>query len=104
MKGILERKAFLFTLVILLYAACVYPPFLLTTEGGITLGRKWNWIFTLFPTPSEVPEIDFVTLFIEALIAVLLALAISLVLFGIRRVLGQRGRSQHKVVKPVSKD
>jgi hypothetical protein len=103
-KGIFERKGFLFILVILLCAACVYPPFLLMTEAGITVGRKWNWIFTLLPTPYEVPEIDLVMLFIEAIIAVLLALGISLVLFGIKKVLRQRGRSHRKVGKSLLKD
>ena len=91
MKGIFKRKGFLFVLIILLYAVCVYPPFLLMTEAGITVGRKWDWIFTLLPTPSEVPKIDLVILFIEVLIAVLLALGISLVFLGIKKVLRQRG-------------
>jgi len=71
-KGIFRRKAFWFTLLVLLFAACIYPPFLLMTEGGITAGRKWDWIFTL-PTPQEVPRIDLAMLFIEAIIAVLIA-------------------------------
>jgi len=102
-KGIFRRKAFWFILVILLFAACVYPPFLLMTEGGITVGRKWDWIFTL-PTPYEVPEIDLPMLFVEGLIALLLAIGISLILFGIKKVLRQRARSHSKVGKPSLKD
>jgi hypothetical protein len=103
-KGIFERKGFLFILVILLYAVCANPPFLLMTEAGITVGRKWGWICTLLPTPFEVPEIDLVMLFIEAIIAVLLALGISWVLFGIKKALRQRGRFHRKVGKPLLKD
>jgi len=47
------------------------------TESGITVGRKWDWIFTLLPTPSEVPEIDLGMLFVEAIVAILLAIGIS---------------------------
>ena len=104
MKDIFGRKGFLLILVILLYTACVYPPFLLITEAGITVGRKWGWVFAQLPTPSEVPEIDLVMLFIEAIIAVLLALGISLVLSGIRKVLRQRDQFHRKVAKPLLKD
>ena len=104
MKGIFKRKGFLFVLIILLYAVCVYPPFLLMTEAGITVGRRWDWIFTLLPTPHEVPEIDLVMLLIEAIIAVLLALGISSFLFGIKKVLRQRGQSHLKIGKPLLKD
>jgi len=96
-----QRKSFGFILVILLYAACVYPPFVLMTQGGVIVGRKWNWIFSLLPTPYEVPEIDLVMLFVEIIIAFLLALGVSLILFGIKKVLRQRGRSDHKASKPL---
>ncbi|MGD0919286.1 MAG: hypothetical protein ABSB22_22825 [Thermodesulfobacteriota bacterium] len=44
MREIFRRKSLWFILVILLFAACVYPPFLLMTEGGITTRRKWRQI------------------------------------------------------------
>jgi len=81
----------------LFFTACIYPPFLLVTEGGIPVERKWGWIFTLLPTPYEVPEIDLITLFIEATIAILLAIGISLILFRIKAVIRQRGRSVNKI-------
>jgi len=90
--------------VILLSAVCIYPPFVMMTEGGIIAGRKWDWIFTLLPTPYKVPEIDLVMVSIEATIAVLLALGILLVLLGIKKVLMHRGRSHRKVWKPVLKE
>jgi hypothetical protein len=102
-KGIFQRKAFWFILVTLLFATYVYPPFLLLEEGRITVGRKWDWIFTL-PTPYEGPEIDWAMLFVEALIAILLAIGISLILFGIKKVLRQIGRFHSKVGKPSLKD
>jgi hypothetical protein len=86
-----QRKSFGFILVILLYAACVYPPFVLMTEGGVIVGRKWNWIFTLLPTPYEVPEIDLVMLFVEVIIAFLLALGVSLILFAIKEGIKAKG-------------
>jgi hypothetical protein len=43
-------------------------------------------------------------LLVEAIIAVLLALGISLVLFGIKKVLRQRGWSHPEVRKPILKD
>jgi hypothetical protein len=89
-----QRKSFWFILVILLYTACVYPPFVLMTEAGITAGRKWNWIFTLLPTPYEVPEIDLVMLFVEVIIAFLLALGVSLILFGIEKVCKAKGSTR----------
>lgn len=98
-KGIFRRKAFWFTLVVLLFAACIYPPFLLMTEGGITVGRKWDWIFTL-PTPQEVPRIDLAMLFVEAIIAILIAFGISSILLGIGKVSRQRARSHSGVGKP----
>ena len=89
MKGIFRRKAFWFTLLVLLFAACIYPPFLLMTEGGITAGRKWDLIFTL-PTPQEVPRIDLAMLFVEAIIALLMAIGISSILFAVGKVSRQR--------------
>jgi hypothetical protein len=98
-----QRKSIGFILVILLYAVCVYPPCVLMTEDGVIVGRKWNWIFTLLPTPYEVPEIDLVMLLIEVIIAFLLALGVSLILFGIKKVLRQRGRSDNKGSKSLLK-
>ena len=100
MRGILQRKAFGFVLVILLVVACVYPPFHLVTESGITIGLKWDWIFRLLPTPSEVPEIDLEILFVEAIVAFLCTLGLSLILFGVKKVLTERGRSNDEVSKP----
>jgi len=89
-REIFQRKLFGFVFVILLFVACVYPPFHLMTESGITVGLKWDWIFRLLPTPSEVPEIDLEMLFVEAIAAFLCALGVSLILFGIKKVLRQR--------------
>jgi len=94
-----QRKSFGFILVILLYAVCIYPPFVLMTEDGIIVGRKWNWIFTLLPTPYEVPEIDLVLLLVEMIIAFSLALGVCLILFGIQKVRRQSGRSENKTSK-----
>ncbi len=101
MRGIFQRKAFGFILAILLFVACIYPPFHLMTESGITVGRKWDWIFRVLPTPSEVPEIDLAVLFVEAIVAFLFALGLSLILFGVKKVLRQRGQSDNKVSKPL---
>jgi len=101
MKRIFSRKSPGYIFVILLYAVCVYPPFVLMTEDGIIAGRKWNWIFTLLPTPYEVPEIDLVMLFGEVIIAFSLALGVCLILFGIKKVLRQSGRSDNKTSKPL---
>jgi len=49
------------------------------------VGRKWDWILTL-PTPYEVPEIDLAMFFVEAIAAMLLALGISLILLGVKRL------------------
>jgi len=91
-RFLFQGRSFRFILITFLYAVCVYPPFVLMTEGGVITGRKWEWVFTLLPTPSQVPEIDLFMLSVEAIIAVLLALLISLALFGIKRVLRQRDR------------
>jgi len=103
-REIFQRKAFGFLLAILLFVACVYPPFHLITESGITAGLKWDWIFRLLPTPSEVPEIDLAVIFLEALVAFLFALGIFLILFGIKKVLRQRTRSHNKVSKTALED
>ena len=104
MRDIFQRNSFWFILFILLFAVCVYPPFRLMTEAGITVERKWECILTAFPTPYEVPEIDLRMLLVEAILAILLALGISLVLFGIKKVLRQRGWSHPEVRKPILKD
>jgi predicted phage tail protein len=67
-------------------------------EGGITMGRKWDWILTL-PTPREVPRIDLAMLFVEAIIAILIAIGVSLIVFGIGKVLGQRMQSHSRAGK-----
>jgi hypothetical protein len=100
-KVILRRKVFRFTLVVLLFAACIYPPFLLMTEGGITMGRKWDWILTL-PTPREVPRIDLTMLFGEAIIAILIAIGVSLIVLGIGKVSGQGMRFHSRARKPTT--
>ena len=99
MKGIFRRKAFWFTLVALLFAACIYPPFLWMTEEGMTMGRKWDWIFTL-PTPQEVPRIDLAMLFVEAIIAILIAIGISSIVLGLGKVSKQTGPSRNRAGKP----
>jgi len=98
-KGIFRKKVFRCTFVVLLFAACIYPPFLLITEGGMTVGRKWGWIFTL-PTPQEVPKIDLAMLFVEAIIAILIALGVSSILLGIGKVLRRRTGSHSRAGKP----
>jgi hypothetical protein len=91
-----QRKSFWFILVILLFAVCLYPPFLLVTEGGTTAGRKWDCIFTTLPTPYEVPEIDLEMLLVEAIIAIPLAMGISLISYTIKTALR---RSSVKILK-----
>jgi len=44
------------------------------TEAGITAERKWECIFTAFPTPYEVSEVDLGMLLVEAIFAILLAI------------------------------
>ena len=99
MRELSQIEAFGFILVILLFVVCVYPPFHLMTETGITVGLKWDWIFRLLPTPSEVPEIDLEVLFVESTAAFLCALGLSLILFGAKEVLRQRVRYNNKVSK-----
>jgi hypothetical protein len=87
MREIFQRKTFWFILFILLFAACVYPPFLLMTDSGITGERKWDCILTTLPTPYEVPEIDLQMLLVEAVIAIPLAIGISLISYSIKTAL-----------------
>jgi hypothetical protein len=47
-----------------------------------------------------VPEVDLGMLLVEAIIAIPLAIGISLILFGIKKALKQRGQSDNKVSKP----
>ena len=82
-----QRKSFWFILVTLFFGACVYPPFRLMTEAGLTAEPKWNFILTTLPTPYEVPEIDWEILLIEAIIAIPLAIAISLIFYGVKTAL-----------------
>ena len=70
-----------------MFAVCVYPPFRLMTEAGITTERKWEWLFTALPTPYEVPEIDLEMLLVEAIIAIPLAIAISLIFYSMKAAL-----------------
>ncbi len=104
MREIFKRNSFWFILFILLSAVCVYPPFRLVTEVGVTVERKWQCIFTALPVPDEVPEVDLRMLLVEATIAVLLAVGISLVLFGIKKLLRQMGLFYSRVGKPLLKD
>jgi len=57
------------------------------TEAGITTEPKWECIFTALPTPYEVPEIDLGMLLIEAIIAIPLAIAISLIFYSMKAAL-----------------
>ena len=100
MREVFQTKAFGFILIILLFVACVYPPFHLVTENRITTGLKWDWIFRFPPTPSEVPEIDLEILFVEAIVAFLCTLGLSLILFGVKKVLRERGQANNEVSKP----
>jgi len=82
-----QRRLFWFILVILLFAACIYPPFRVMRGGGIIGERKWDCIFTTLPTPYEVPEIDLAMLSVEATAAIPLAMGICLVFWGIQTAL-----------------
>jgi hypothetical protein len=86
-REIFQRKSFWFILVTLLFGACVYPPFRLMTEAGLTAEPKWDFILTTLPTPYEVPEIDLEMLLIEAIIAIPLAIAISLIFYSMKTAL-----------------
>ena len=89
MREIFQRKSFWFILVTLLFGACAYPPFRLMTEAGLTAKPKWDFVLTTLPTPYEVPEIDLEMLLIEAIIAIPLAIAISLVFYSMKTALRQ---------------
>lgn len=67
------------------------------------MGRRWDWIFTL-PTPQEVPRIDLAMLFVEAIIAILIAFGVSSILLGIAKVSKQRTRSHIRVGRPPLKE
>jgi hypothetical protein len=86
-REIFPRKSFWFILVILLFGACVYPPFRLMTEAGLTAEPKWDFILTTLPTPYEVPEIDLEMLLVELIIAIPLAIAISFIFYSIKTAL-----------------
>jgi hypothetical protein len=86
-REIFQRKSFWFILVTLLFGACVYPPFRLMTEAGLTAEPKWDFILTTLPTPYEVPEIDLEMLLVEAIIAIPLAIGISLISCSIKTAL-----------------
>jgi hypothetical protein len=86
-REIFQRKSFWFILVTLLFGACVYPPFRLMTEAGLTAEPKWDFILTTLPTPYEVPEIDLERLLIEAIIAIPLAIATSLIFYSMKTAL-----------------
>ena len=94
MRKIFQRKSFQFILFILLLAVCVYPPFRLRTEAGITAERKWECILTAFSTPYGVLEVDLGMLLVEAIIAIPLAIGISLISCAIKTAL------RHKPVDP----
>lgn len=84
MREIFQKNSFWFILFILLFAVCVYPPFRLMMEAGITAERKWECVFTALSTPYEVPEVDLGILLLEAIIAIPLAIGISLISCGIK--------------------
>jgi hypothetical protein len=86
-REIFQRKSFWFILVTLLFGACVYPPFRLMTEAGLTAEPKWDFILTILPTPYEVPEIALEMLLVEAIVAIPLAIVISLISCGTKTAL-----------------
>ena len=88
-RKIFQRNSFRFILFILLFAVCLYPPFRLITEAGITVERKWECIFTAFSTPYEVFEVDLGMLLVEAIMAIPLAIGISLISCAIKIALGR---------------
>lgn len=100
MKEVFPSKSFWFILGMLLAAACLYPPFRLMTEAGITAERKWEFILTTLPTLYEVPEIDLKMLLFEIIMTFPLAIGISLIVLGLNTVLRQRRRSRGKIANP----
>lgn len=99
MREIFRRKSFWFILVTLLFGACAYPPFRLMTGAGLTAEPKWDFILTTLPTPNQVPKIDLEMLLIEGIIAIPLAIAISLIFYsmktGLRRIDDKRLRRHY---------
>jgi hypothetical protein len=75
-KEILQKRLFWVILVILLLAVFVYPPFMVKAQYYIFM-RSWGWLFS----PPVKMEIDFKTLFVEAIIAILLSIGICLIPF-----------------------
>jgi hypothetical protein len=71
----------------------------MVTEGGITAERKWDCILTTLPTPYEVPEIDLEMLLLEAVIAIPLAIGISLISYSIKTALRRINVSRFKKVR-----
>ena len=59
------------------------------TEAGLTAEPKWDFILTTLPTPYEVPEIDLEMLLVEAIVAIPLAIVISLISCGTKTALKQ---------------
>jgi hypothetical protein len=57
------------------------------TEAGLTAEPKWDFILTILPTPYEVPEIDLEMLLVEAIVAIPLAIVISLISCGTKTAL-----------------
>jgi hypothetical protein len=57
------------------------------TEAGLTAEPKWDFILTILPTPYEVPEIDLEMLLVEAIVAIPLAIVISLISCGTKSAL-----------------
>jgi hypothetical protein len=57
------------------------------TEAGLTAEPKWDFILTTLPTPYEVLEIDLEMLLVEAIVAIPLAIVISLISCGTKTAL-----------------
>jgi hypothetical protein len=57
------------------------------TEAGLTAEPKWDFILTILPTPYEVPEIDLEMLLVEAIVAIPLAIVISVISCGTKTAL-----------------
>jgi hypothetical protein len=57
------------------------------TEAGLTAEPKWDFMLTTLPTPYEAPEIDLEMLLIEAIIAIPLAITISLIFYNMKTAL-----------------
>jgi hypothetical protein len=59
----------------------------LMTGAGLTAEPKWDFILTTLPAPYEVPEIDLEMLLVEAIVAIPLAIVISLISCGTKTAL-----------------